>query len=209
MPFSPPRKNRSVNSRGRIRPDPCKYRQDRRLTSRLRPLIISELLLENHKFGEGGLIMNRCSICMVILIGTATAAPAEEKPTPPMKGSPRPVAVLAQANEKDGKVVVRFSLPVEVPDGADLVGGPDRAPIIGARSKMGWFDVDLVVDDKTVRALTTDGKAIDPKTLPKRLAKASRVVLFQGKANPDPFYLGLFREDAVLFVAPADKFQIP
>jgi hypothetical protein len=146
---------------------------------------------------------------MVILIGVVTGATADDKPAPPKKGSPRPVVVLAQATETDGKVAVRFSLPVEVPDGADPVGGPERRPVIGARSKMGWFDVHLAADGKAVRALTADGKAIDPKDLPKRLAKASRVVLFQGKADPDPFYLGLFRGDVFLFVAPADKFQIP
>ena len=105
--------------------------------------------------------------------------------------------------------MVHFSLPVEVPDGADHVGGANRAPVIGARSKMGWFDLDLVADGKTVRALTSDGKAIEPAALPKRLAKASRVVLFKGSVDPDPYYFGLFREDVVLFVAPADKFQIP
>jgi hypothetical protein len=146
---------------------------------------------------------------MVILIGAVTGATADDKPAPPKKGSPGPVAVLAQAAETDGKVVVRFSLPVEVPDGADPVGGPERRPVIGARTKMGWFDVHLTADGKAVRALTSDGKAIDPKVLPKRLAKVSRVVLFQGKADPDPFYQGLFREDTVLFVAPADKFQRP
>jgi hypothetical protein len=146
---------------------------------------------------------------MMMLIGAVTGAIADDKPAPPNRGSPRPVVVLAQATERDGKVVVRFSLPVEVPDGADFVGGPERKPVIGARTKMGWFDVHLAADGKAVRALTADGKAIDAKALLKRLAKASRVVLFQGQADPDQFYLGLFREDVVLFVAPADEFQIP
>jgi hypothetical protein len=58
---------------------------------------------------------------MGILIAAVTGASADDKPAPPKKGSPPPVAVLAQATETGGKVVVRFSLPVEVPDGADLV----------------------------------------------------------------------------------------
>ena len=154
--------------------------------------------------------MMRCGICAVALVGAVAWATADDKPAPPTKASrPPDVSVVAQATEKGGKVVVRFSLPVEVPDGADPVGGPDRAPVIGARSKMGWFDVELVADGKAVRALTADGKAIEPTALPKRLAKASRVVLFKGTADPDPYYLGLFREDVILFVAPADKFQIP
>ena len=118
------------------------------------------------------------------------------------------MAVLAQATEANGKVVVRFSIPVEVPDGAYPVG-PKGELVIGANSKMGWFDIHLVADGKKVRALTADGKAIEPKDLPKRLAKACRVVLFKGQAEPDPYYLGLFREGVVLIVAPADKFQIP
>ena len=131
------------------------------------------------------------------------------KPAPPKKGSTWPVvAVLAQATEANGKVVVRFSIPVEVPDGAYPVG-PKGELVIGANSKMGWFDIHLVADGKKVRALTADGKAIEPKDLPKRLAKACRVVLFKGQAEPDPYYLGLFREGVVLIVAPADKFQIP
>ncbi len=66
-----------------------------------------------------------------------------------------------------------------------------------------------LADAQAVWALTAAGKAIEPTALPKRLAKASRVVLFKGNADPDPYYSGLFRDDVVLFVAPADKFQIP
>ena len=76
--------------------------------------------------------MVRCSICLVMLIGAVTGATTDDKPAPPKKGSPRPVTVLAQATETDGKVVVRFSLPVEVPDGADAVGGPERRSLGGA-----------------------------------------------------------------------------
>jgi hypothetical protein len=83
-------------------------------------------------------------------------------------------------------------------NGADAVGGPERVPVIGARSKVGWFDVHLVADGKAVRALTADGKEINPKGLPKRLAKAFRAVLFKDAADPDPYYLGLFREDVTL-----------
>jgi hypothetical protein len=138
--------------------------------------------------------MVRCGICAVALAGAAAWAAADEKPPPPKKASrPPDVTVVARVAEKDGTVIVRFSLPVEVPDGADPVGGPERVPVIGARSKMGWFDVHLVADGKAVRALTADGKEINPKDLPKRLAKASRAVLFKGAADPDPYYLGLFR----------------
>ena len=74
---------------------------------------------------------------------------------------------------------------------------------------MGWFDVELVADGEAVRALTAGGKTVDPAALPKRPAEVSKAVPFKGAADPDPCYFGLFREDAVLLVAPADKFQIP
>ncbi len=153
--------------------------------------------------------MVRSRMCVLALIGTVALATAEEKPAPP-KGGP-PVMALAQATEKDGKIVVRFWLAHERPAGADYVPGPEGKSIrvIGARTKMGWADVDVVADGRTIRALTADGKAIDPKDLPKRLAKASRVVLFYGQADPQPYYLGLFRESVVLFVAPANKFAFP
>ncbi|HEY1375408.1 MAG TPA: hypothetical protein VGF55_01360 [Gemmataceae bacterium] len=153
--------------------------------------------------------MLRAALGVLAVIGVVGAATADDKPAPPRKGGV-PIVAVARATEKDGAVVVHLSTPVEVPDGADPVAGPDRAPVIGARSKMGWFDRDVVADGRTVRAFTADGKAIDPKDLPKRLAKASRVVLFQGQTDPDPYYLGLYREDVVLLVAaPAHTFSVP
>ncbi|MFL5242303.1 MAG: hypothetical protein ACJ8FY_09365 [Gemmataceae bacterium] len=62
---------------------------------------------------------------------------------------------------------------------------------------------------RIVRALTVHGKSIDPKDLVKRLGKASQVVLFHGQAEPDPYYLKVFREDVVVFVGPADKLKAP
>jgi hypothetical protein len=79
----------------------------------------------------------------VAVVGVIASASDDGMPTRLKKASrPPDMSVVAQATEMDGKVVVRFSLPVEVPDGADPVGGPDRALVIGARSKMGWFDVE-------------------------------------------------------------------
>ncbi len=87
--------------------------------------------------------MVRYAVCSAALLEAVAWATADDKPTPPKKASRLPdVSVLAQATETDGRVFVRFSVPVEVPDGADPAGGPERAPVIGAQRKMGWYDVE-------------------------------------------------------------------
>lgn len=153
--------------------------------------------------------MVRGLVCMAALLGAVAVVTAGDRPALP-KGGP-PVVAIAQASEKDGAVVIRFAIPEEQPAGAEAVADPTgkTAGVIVPRRKMGWAETDVTVDGRAVRAMTADGNAIDPKDLPRRLAKASRVVVFRGQAEPDPFYLGVYREDTVVFVGPADKFKAP
>jgi hypothetical protein len=131
---------------------------------------------------------------------TAVAAPwlAGADAMPTRLQGPAPEVVLAQALEKEGAWVVRVSVPETRSDGLVV-------PVEETR----WFDCDLVVDGSKVRALGTDGKAIDVKELPKRLAKPTRVVLFRGAGEPDLSHLAVFPEFVVVLVAPADSFKAP
>jgi len=113
--------------------------------------------------------------------------------------------------EKNGAWVVRVSVPETRAAGTKSVPDPTgkTTGVIVAVEEAGWFDYDLTVDGRQVRAVGADGKAIDPKDLPKRLAKPARVVLFRGAGEPDPHYLGVLRDDVIVLVAPADKFKAP
>jgi hypothetical protein len=70
------------------------------------------------------------------------------------------------------------------------------------------FSVLVKVDGKEVRAFGTDGKELKLAELSKRLAKSASVVVFH-QVEPDPYYLKVYREETVVFTAPASKFLAP
>lgn len=142
-----------------------------------------------------------------VLAGLATDSGAQD--LPPLPQGPSPNYQLAKAVEKDGIVVVRFTRvefrtkTVEVEK--------DGKKFARNIAESAWADagIDVPVDGKEVRAFGADGKVIDPKDLPKRLARLTQVVVFVFGPNtepkPDPFYLRALREDIVVFAAPAAK----
>ena len=129
---------------------------------------------------------------------------------PPLpKGSP-PDFELATAMEKDGAVVVRFTMRgthtkvVQVEQ--------DGKKVTKNVVELAWVDSsDVKVDGKNFAVLGADGKAIDPKDLLKRLAKPTQVAVFKfgpkGESKPDLFYLRMLREDVVVFAASYEKFR--
>lgn len=150
-------------------------------------------------------------LCIAATIaGLASGARAQD--LPPLPKGPPPQYPLARAGEKDGKVVVHFTRVVHrtKPVTVEENGKKLTSNVV----ESGWDEITLPVDGKEVRALGPDGKAIDPKDLPKRLAKRTQVVVFvlnefSGTTEPDPFYLRVLREDVVVFAAPAEKLFPP
>jgi hypothetical protein len=126
-----------------------------------------------------------CTMAMAMAVAVAWAT-ADDQPAPPKKGSSPPAVVLARATERHGAVVVRFSLPAAQPINVLLPAGPgvELRVVLGAETKAGWADFDVPIDGNTPRALSADGKPIDPKDLPKRLTKGTRAVLFHGDVDP-------------------------
>jgi hypothetical protein len=122
--------------------------------------------------------------------------------------------MLAQAATKGSDVMVRVSIamPVAGTKWVEVVrdGKKEKEPVT-VIEKYVWSDVDVKVDGKETAAFDVSGKAIEPKDLPKRLAKPTRVAVvytFPGfEAKLDPFYLGALKSDIVVLKGPDAKFR--
>ncbi len=138
---------------------------------------------------------------------------AEAQDLPPVPKGPVPSSQLAKVTEKDGKVVVRFTRPV-VGTKAVQVERDGKKVTENVIAYM-WSELpfDVQVDGKEVRVLGGDGKAIDPMSLPKLLAKPTPVIVFSfypgSGPDPDPFYLQHLKKDVVVFAASSEKFLPP
>jgi hypothetical protein len=148
---------------------------------------------------------------LVVAAAVGFAVRGKDLPPAPIGGGP--LCQLATAAEKDGAVVVRFHqlwLHAKV-----LKVERDGKQVVENEFVYRWVEVpvDVRVDGREVRVLSADGKAIDPATLPKRLAKPTPVVVFRfspkEEPRPDPFYLRMLREDVVVFAGPFEKFHPP
>jgi hypothetical protein len=153
----------------------------------------------------GEYFMMRTFLFATMIFGIISLTNAEDKPFFP-KGNP-PFIALAQASEKGGTITIRISIPAELPDGTETIPDPTKKTtgVIVPKTKIGWADSEVKLDGKKVRALTTSNKAIDAKTLSKQLAKPSRIAVFYNDTDPDPYYLGLFRDDVIVIVIGPEK----
>ena len=144
-------------------------------------------------------------------------AGAEDRLIIPPNSAPPQVAV-ATATEEKGIVQVRVSLPrmipyqvtVKVPvtrlvrrDGEDHFETTFREET--RTEYKGLMEAaTLTVDGKEVKVSRKDGKSIDPKELPKLLAKRTRVLLVTDK-ELDPYYLEVFNDQVLIITVPASK----
>lgn len=149
----------------------------------------------------------RSSVLFVAVGLLSTTAPAWGQPLIPLlrKGEePVPTArpnfvYRAVAAEVEGKVVIRLSHP--------------SARFTGKRTADGASEVVYVWEDmkqpltlgKEVKAYSQAGKALGKEAVLKALAKQVSVVHFvrakrEDPEQPDPFYMAMFRDDAVLLV---------
>ena len=156
---------------------------------------------------------NLCfAVCTLLLASLAGRSVAQDKPAPPV-GAP-PVMMVAQAAAKGRDVILRVSVPTTVL-GTKLVeverdGKKEKEPVTIVE-KYVWSEVDVKVDGKETAAFDVNGKPINPKELPKLLAKPARVAVvqswpeFEGKL--DPFYLGALKNDIVVLKGPEEKFR--
>ena len=62
----------------------------------------------------------------------------------------------------------------------------------------------LVADGKEVQVSRRDGKAVDPKDLPKLLGKETPVLVF-AQGEIDPYYLQVIEDQVLIIVIPASK----
>jgi hypothetical protein len=153
---------------------------------------------------------------MVVMLVAVLAARSVAGDEPPRPSSLPPEIMVAHATEKDGGVIVKFS-------GTKAISLIKRAITVEKDGKkmelevtayeFSFYEIDVRVDGKEVKAFGVDGKAINPKELPKRLGKATQVavVFHHPDLDPklDPFYLRLMREDVVVFTGPRTKFMPP
>jgi hypothetical protein len=134
-----------------------------------------------------------------LLFAALAAAQEKEKDTAPRGDSPR--LLQAQASLVDGKVVIRIYNPVEQGAGP-LVVGEGIQGSLPAYTVMRWLEMRKLTLGKTVQAYRTDGKPADAEAVLKALAKPKGVAVFvrAKAAKPEPFYLGLLREDTLALV---------
>jgi hypothetical protein len=157
--------------------------------------------------------MVRQSMLLVIVVILTAPLPAQDRLAPPRSNFPQ--ILVARAVEKNRSVVVTFATPKSTMKTEDVLSDKDGKTVIGKRSKrefVEWSDVDVVIDGNVVRAFGVDGKAIDPKDLPKRLGKSTQVAVvlhYRAGDEPelDPYYLRVLREDIVVFTGPVTTFN--
>jgi hypothetical protein len=139
---------------------------------------------------------------LATLLLLVPVASAHEKDGPP---GPPPRLWRASASEQDGKVVIQIAKPEERlgRDGArGLEPGVKSLP---ATMVMNWSNLEKVTLGKTVQAFRVSGQRAEPKLVLKALGKPKGVAVFvrsreSDPAMPDPFYLALLREDALVLV---------
>jgi hypothetical protein len=115
----------------------------------------------------------------------------------PVPKGEAPKIGVASAAQKDGKVIVEvFELREVI--GMKLANG--NVVFIQERH---WSQLTTGVLGRDIRAYRPDGKPADPKEVLKALAKTRGVAYYLGydkakPVQPDPFYLGLVREDSIV-----------
>jgi hypothetical protein len=144
----------------------------------------------------------------------AVRSAAQDKPAPPSTLPPQ--IVVAQATEKDGGVIVKFSTPQfrQIARTITVETNGEKVNHLVTQTEFAqWVNVELPIDGKEVKAFGADGKAIEPKELTKRLEKPTQVAVVFGhpalEAKLDPYYLRVLREDIVVFTGPGTKFFPP
>ncbi len=142
-------------------------------------------------------------IISIGLLVFSSFAGAQFKDTAPRGDSPK--LWQASAVLVDGKVLIHIARPTEqaTPDGGRR---PDGVVVQPSGAVMNWVDDPRKMTlGKNVIANRTDGKAIEGDAVLKALAKPKGVAVFVrtdvSKSKPEPFYLGLLREDAIALVA--------
>ena len=142
----------------------------------------------------------------------ATDDPKDDEKINLPKG-PTPVQVLARL-DADGKLVVKTAVPTRKVVGVaqPLPGEPsdDVVPGGGAGGATARSRVVTTLRAQTyalddVRALDTEGKAVDKKALAKLLKKETVAMAVFGGQLPDPLHLRLLKAGTLTFVLPVPK----
>ena len=147
--------------------------------------------------------MVRWLFTVAMSIGLVASSSGQDR-SPPRTGAPAPSFELVTAAEKDGAITVRYSHMGLGVVTLMMDGKPVRTT--------GYVQYEITFNavGKGVAVLGADGKAIDSKDLLKRLAKPTAVAVFvfppEVESKPDPFYLGVLREDIVVFAVPSKEF---
>jgi hypothetical protein len=146
----------------------------------------------------------RISVFCVPLGLLFSAVPSWSQPFPSLKKGEElvppvpPFIYRATAAEVKGEVVVRLSVPSgRITDKKDSQGVTVTVGV--------WVDMKPLTLGKGVKAYSQAGKLLSKEAVLKALAKQVPVVCFVRRKpddpeRPDPFYTGMFRDDAVLLV---------
>jgi hypothetical protein len=149
--------------------------------------------------------MARWLLTALLLTGPSAAAGAQDPPPAPR--GPHPTNQLASAEERAGGVVVRFTRLVT--RYREVKVRQDGQEVTRYVPETSWVGVDVPADGKEVMALGVDGKPIDPKDLPRRLARRTLVVVFAfgpgEELRPDPMFLGLLRDGVVVIAGRTER----
>jgi hypothetical protein len=146
----------------------------------------------------------RCASLVAVLVVPLLVC-AEEKPLRPIGLPPR--VCVATAAEKDGVVQIRVIVTRMVPVTVEKVLPDADGKTITRKEtiyKAVIVGTVLIADGEEVQVSRKDGKAVDPKDLPKLLAKETRVLVFSlGKV--DPYYLDVVNDQVLIITVPASK----
>jgi hypothetical protein len=140
--------------------------------------------------------MNWFYLSILVTVAMSTAQ-ADEPPKP--KGNFQLQVLTATAVENDGSATVTLW----VPSYAFVIAQVEIGGVPTNYTKMKfkqWRSVEIKVDEKDVRAYSTNGKPLTAKRLATLLSKATPVAVFDDAA--DPAALKLLREDTVVLTIP-------
>lgn len=142
--------------------------------------------------------MNRMTLIVAVSVAFLPMLGAQDRRqgTLPPGPAPGPTdltwlvnALFVQANMIEGGEVM-FMVPMHEPD-------PEKVPLPS---------ISVKVDAKAIRAFGVDRKPLDITELNKRLSLRAPAVVVHGQA-PDPFFLKILSDRAVIFVVPRKLFD--
>lgn len=118
--------------------------------------------------------MIRCVLLCVMVIGLSASASGQDKPA--RRGLP-PELMIAQARERDGKVVVSLTAYFAATKVVEVVVD-GRKEVVTAPT-LAWTELELVLDGKVLKAVGQDNQPLNGNAVLKRLEKSTAVAVYR------------------------------